>query len=59
MEENYRIESAPDVHRVMEFLEDRIYEHNCKMTSRVDGNLFSLVIRAEGGDVIAGIAGWT
>ena len=44
--------------QILEFLEDRIYEHNRDQTGRDDGQLFSIVIRDDT-EIIAGIAGWT
>ena len=43
----------------VQFLEDRIYEHNAVKINRDDGKLFSKLIQDSGNNIIAGIAGWT
>jgi GNAT superfamily N-acetyltransferase len=43
----------------IQFLEDRIYEHNAACTSRDDGKLFSKLIYDGEDRLIAGITGWT
>jgi ribosomal protein S18 acetylase RimI-like enzyme len=59
MEAAYHITSEDDHHRIIPFLEDRIYEHNSKKVNRDDGKLFSIVARSADKDIIGGIAGWT
>ena len=59
MEEKYCIEAGLDSHQVIQFLEDRIYEHNSTTIDRDDGRLFSKILRDENNEIIAGIAGWT
>ncbi len=43
----------------IEFLEDRLYEHNAAQTGQTDGQLFAFFIRDEQGEIVAGITGWT
>ena len=43
----------------MQFLDDRIYEHNCAATGRDDGSLFAFLVRGEDGQLLAGLHGWT
>lgn len=57
MNKEYRIESAKDPQRVIQFLEDKIYEHNSSAIQVDDGRLFALVINNE--NIVAGISGWT
>jgi ribosomal protein S18 acetylase RimI-like enzyme len=59
IENKYRIEVGTDSHQVIQFLEDRIYEHNSTAIDKDDGRLFSRIVRDENNQVIAGIAGWT
>ncbi len=57
--------SRPLVHskeptlKEIQFLEDRIYEHNVIKTERDDGKLFSKLIYCPENNIIAGISGWT
>lgn len=59
MKKGYHITTETDHHQVIQLLEDRIYQHNSGKLAKEDGNLFSLVVRSETQDIIAGIAGWT
>jgi GNAT superfamily N-acetyltransferase len=43
----------------LEFMEDRLYEHNSLKTGRDDGQLFGFFIRDEKNEIIAGLSGWT
>lgn len=43
----------------LDFLEDRLYEHNSQQTGREDGQMFSFWIRDENQEILAGISGWT
>lgn len=43
----------------LDFMEDRLYEHNCALTGQSDGQLFGFFIRNEQQEIIAGITGWT
>ncbi len=52
------IESVPSTVD-LQFLEDRLYEHNSARTCQDDGQLFSFSIRNDRQEVVAGIAGWT
>jgi ribosomal protein S18 acetylase RimI-like enzyme len=47
--------SDADVH----FLEDRINEYNVAATGIGDGRVISLLVRDEGGSIIAGLYGWS
>ena len=42
-----------------QFLEDRLYEFNCAQTGRDDGQMFSIMIRDEQQEIVAGIYSWT
>jgi ribosomal protein S18 acetylase RimI-like enzyme len=44
---------------VIEWLEERLYEHNAAQLGRYDGALFSRVVRDENNTIIGGVAGWT
>ena len=59
MKHTFQILPGTDHQQVIEFLEDRIYEHNSKTVNKENGRLFSLVMRSVEMDIIAGIAGWT
>jgi GNAT superfamily N-acetyltransferase len=52
------IDPHPDPGDV-QFLEDRIYDYNVERTGIADGKLVSHVARDLGGDIVAGIYGWT
>ena len=43
----------------LQFLDDRIYEHNSAATGRDDGSLFAFLVRGENGEILAGLSGWT
>ncbi len=43
----------------LEFLEDRLYEHNRRQTGQDDGRLFAFFIRDDQQQIVAGISGWT
>jgi N-acetylglutamate synthase-like GNAT family acetyltransferase len=43
----------------LQFLDDRIYDHNASATGHDDGGLFSLTLRDEKGEIVAGLHGWT
>lgn len=43
----------------MEFMEDRLYEHNSAQTGQADGQLFAFFLRDETQQIQAGITGWT
>jgi GNAT superfamily N-acetyltransferase len=43
----------------LQFLDDRIYEHNSARTGRDDGQLFAIYLRGPGGEIQAGLSGWT
>ena len=43
----------------IQFLEDRLYEHNSLRTGHDDGKLLAIFLRDEAGDIIAGLHGWT
>ena len=59
MEEKYCIEVEIDSHQVIQFLEDKIYEHNSTTIDKDDGRLFSRIVRDQNNEIVAGIAGWT
>lgn len=43
----------------LQFLEDRLYEFNSAQTGQDDGKLFSIFIRNEQQEIVAGLSGWT
>jgi len=43
----------------IQFLDDRIYEHNAAQTNKDDGKLFSKFIYDSEKNIVAGITGWT
>ena len=43
----------------VQFLDDRIYDHNSAATGRDDGSLFAFLVRGEDGQLLAGLHGWT
>ena len=43
----------------LDFLEDRLYEHNCRATGTEDGQLFAFLVRDEQDAIVAGLSGWT
>ena len=53
----YKIETPSDQQQIIQFLDDRLYEYNSQTIHRLDGRLFSKIIR-EKEEIIAGIAGW-
>ena len=53
------VQAEPDVPGVIQFLEDRLYEHNSGSIQRRDGALFARTVRDDRGSVVGGIAGWT
>lgn len=54
----YRIDSDPDP-RDIAFLEERIIEFNYASTGFQDGELLSIFLRNESGEITAGVYGWT
>jgi ribosomal protein S18 acetylase RimI-like enzyme len=59
MEKKYYITVGIDSPQVIQFLEERIYEHNSNSIDKHDGHLFSRIVRDQGNKIIGGIAGWT
>jgi GNAT superfamily N-acetyltransferase len=43
----------------LDFIEDRLYEHNSAKTGKDDGQLFGFFVRDEKNEIVAGISGWT
>jgi len=43
----------------LEYLEDRLYDHNRAKTGRDDGQLFAFFVRDAQQEISAGISGWT
>ncbi len=41
----------------LQFLEDRLYEHNSAQTGQDDGQLFAVFVRNPQHDIIAGLSG--
>ena len=57
--DNFSIESSLYPQQNVQFLEDKIYEHNSISMGRYDGNVFCKIVRDREGNIIAGIGGWT
>lgn len=55
----YKIVKGEDSSKIMEFLENRLYEHNAKALNKYDGDIFAWVVRNDKDEIVAGIAGWT
>ena len=43
----------------VQFLDDRIYEFNASRSGISDARLLSILVRDDGGSIIAGLYGWT
>jgi ribosomal protein S18 acetylase RimI-like enzyme len=43
----------------LQFMEDRLYEHNSQKTGQEDGQLFAFFIRNDRQEIVAGCSGWT
>jgi len=43
----------------VEYLEDRVYEHNASVTGIADGQLLAFLVRDDSGRIVAGICGNT
>lgn len=43
----------------VQFLEDRLYEHNSGQIGQRDGRLFAFFVRDERREIVAGVSGWT
>ena len=43
----------------VEYLEDRVYEHNASVTGTADGQLLAFLVRDDSGRIVAGICGNT
>ena len=54
----WTVEIEPDPADVA-FLEDRINEYNFATTGITDGQLLALLVRDDGGRLVAGLYGWT
>jgi ribosomal protein S18 acetylase RimI-like enzyme len=59
MNSSYAITKGNPSVEELQFLEDRIYEHNSKQTRQDDGQLFGFFIRNEQQEIVAGLSGWT
>src|SRR5262245_42991901 len=59
MNKKYRIEDGIDHYKIIQMLEDKIYEYNCSKTQIADGSLFSRVVRGKDSEILGGISGWT
>jgi GNAT superfamily N-acetyltransferase len=59
IDREYQVENTKDSQRILQILEDKIYEYNSSKTNRSGGNIFSRIVRNDDGEVIAGVAGWT
>lgn len=42
----------------LEFLDDRLYEHNCTQTGKDGGKLFAIYHYGPEGEILAGLHGW-
>jgi GNAT superfamily N-acetyltransferase len=52
------VESTPAPGDI-EFLDDRLYEYNVDATGIRDGELLAIFVRDAGGEIEAGVSGWT
>lgn len=43
----------------LDFMDDRLYEHNSAQTGQDDGQLFGFFIRNDQQEIVAGLSGWT
>ena len=59
MDKKYLLETTTDTEQIIQFLEDRIYEHNSSKLNKGDGQVFSRIVRDENKNIVAGIGGWT
>jgi N-acetylglutamate synthase-like GNAT family acetyltransferase len=59
MQTNHTLTRCAPGNAELDFLEDRIYEHNAAQTKQDDGQLFAFLVRDESGTIVAGISGWT
>lgn len=59
MKAAYSISRSAEPSNEQDFLEARLYEHNCAQTGQDDGQLFAFTVRNEQGETVAGISGWT
>ena len=56
--EPFEIETDPTAQDI-EFLEDRLYEHNVARMGKDDGQVFAIFVRNARNEIVAGISGWT
>lgn len=54
-----KVTFGPSARSDIHFLDDRIYDYNVATTGRGDGSEFSITIRDDGDNILAGIAGWS
>jgi GNAT superfamily N-acetyltransferase len=59
MDTNYVITRSTPSSAEQDFLEARLYEHNCAQTKQDDGQLFGFFVRNEQQEIVAGLTGWT
>ncbi|HTK48274.1 MAG TPA: GNAT family N-acetyltransferase [Gemmatimonadaceae bacterium] len=52
------IVETPDP-RDVQYLDDRIYEYNVARTGIADARLLAIILRDDGGEIVAGLYGWT
>ena len=55
----FKIESVENQTDVIQFLDDKVYEHNSSTINKYEGILFTKIIRDQNSNIIAGISGWT
>jgi GNAT superfamily N-acetyltransferase len=58
MSSNYTITKGIPSAEELQFMEDRLYEHNSAKTGQDDGQLFGIFVRNEQHEIMAGISGW-
>jgi len=56
--EHFEIEKTPAAEDI-QFLDDRLYEYNMEATGIRNGELLAIFVRDAGGEIEAGISGWT
>jgi N-acetylglutamate synthase-like GNAT family acetyltransferase len=59
MQKEFHITTEDDHLRIIQFLEDRLYEFNGPLLNRHDGRLFAFTARNRNNTIVGGIAGWT
>ena len=59
MNSNHTITKGVPSSEELQFLEDRLYEFNSAQTAQDDGQVFSILVRDDQQQIVAGLSGWT